>query len=332
MPVPLWKADRYLETGSTDAAYNLAFEQYVLENVTRGNVLILWQNDNTVVIGQNQNAAQEVNLPFVRENGIRVVRRLTGGGAVFHDMGNLNYSLIADRGGNRQLSDFCEAIVHALHDLGIDAQSSGRNDIVVQGRKIGGSAQRLYRNRILFHGTLIFDSDISMMSSALLVDRDKFASKGAKSVRSRVGRASDFLPAGTTLASFWAAVRRSLVAETATAEALGEGELHEVAALRSSRYATWDWTWGSGPEYTYRNRKRFPGGTVEVRILAAHGRIEDIVFYGDFLSLVSLDPLCDALRGCQLEQSQLSKTLSCFDLSSFFGSVSLNEILEVMGM
>ena len=163
-------ADRlYLETGSTDPAYNLAFEEVVLQNRREGNTLLLWQNDHAVVIGQNQNAEEEINHAFVEAHGIRVVRRMTGGGAVYHDLGNLNYSWMTDveNAGAITYQQFTRPVVEALRGLGMAAEASGRNDILVEGRKVSGTAQRLLGKRILHHGTLLFDSDPEMIAGAL---------------------------------------------------------------------------------------------------------------------------------------------------------------------
>ena len=185
----------YLETGSNDPAWNLAFEEVVLESRRDDPYLILWQNDNTIVVGQNQNTEEEINRDFVEEHGIHVVRRMTGGGAVYHDMGNLNYSFIDDAEELQDISyeRFTNAVVSALKDLGLDACASGRNDILVNGYKVSGTAQRLCGGRILYHGTLLFDSRPEMIAGALDADPLKFTSKSKKSVRTRVGNIRSFL-------------------------------------------------------------------------------------------------------------------------------------------
>ena len=194
----------YLETGQTDPAYNLAFEEYVLLNKREGDLLILWQNDNAVIVGRNQNTEEEINRPFVEAHGIKVVRRITGGGAVYHDLGNLNYSFITDCGefDHAAMAAFTWPVVAALRGLGLNAEGSGRNDITVDGRKVSGTAQRVQGGRILFHGTLLFDSDPEMVAGALRADPDKFRSKSTKSVRSRVGNIREFLPERMSLEVF----------------------------------------------------------------------------------------------------------------------------------
>ena len=202
----------YLETGSVDPCYNLALEQYVLEHFREGDWLLLWQNANTVVIGLNQNTAEEINAAFVEKHGVNVVRRMTGGGAVYHDLGNLNYSFICDVGNAEELTirRFTDPVCRALAAMGVDAETSGRNDILVGGKKVSGVAQRITNGRILHHGTLLFDSDPAMIEGALKADPAKFRSKSAKSVRSRVGNIRDYLPADADLAQFRERLLREL--------------------------------------------------------------------------------------------------------------------------
>lgn len=200
------KSTMYLETHSTDPAYNLAFEETVLRNRQDRPYLLLWQNDNTIVVGQNQNTAAEIDPDFVEEHHIHVVRRTTGGGAVYHDMGNLNYSFITDveNAADMSYQQFTRPVVEALQGLGLQAEASGRNDILVEGRKISGTAQRLLGKRMLFHGTLLFDSDPSMIAGALRADPAKFESKSTQSVRSRVGNIRSFLKKDMDLPRFLA--------------------------------------------------------------------------------------------------------------------------------
>ena len=212
----------YLETGSRDPAYNLALEETVLRRRIQGDYLLLWQNDNTIVIGQNQNAEAEINRAFVETHGIRVVRRTTGGGAVYHDLGNLNYSFITDAGDAERLTmeRFTRPVVEALRGLGLQAEASGRNDILVEGRKVSGTAQRLLGKRILHHGTLLFDANPEMVAGALNVDPTKFQSKSSKSVRSRIGNIRTFLKEDMDLPAFWAYLKEALAGDGLTPDSL----------------------------------------------------------------------------------------------------------------
>ncbi len=322
----------YLETGSVDPCYNLALEQYVLEHCLEGDWLLLWQNANTVVIGLNQNAAEEINPAFVEQHGITVVRRMTGGGAVYHDLGNLNYSFICDVGNAEELTirRFTDPVCRALAAMGVKAETGGRNDILVSGKKVSGVAQRIEGGRILHHGTLLFDSDPQMISGALRADPAKFQSKSAKSVRSRVGNLRDFLPGEADLPRFRERLLQELTRDGLIHETLSEEALAAVRKLAEEKYRSWDWTYGRSPDYSFRNRARFPGGTLEVRMNIRKGLIEGIAFYGDFMATAPLTGLCEALRGTRLEPGALSRVLSGFSLPALFGGIREEEVLALI--
>ena len=322
----------YLETGSVDPCYNLALEQYVLEHRREGDWLMLWQNRNTVVVGLNQNTAEEINASFVEEHGITVVRRMTGGGAVYHDLGNLNYSFIQDVGNAEELTigRFTEPVCRALAALGVQASLSGRNDILVNGKKISGVAQRIVGGRILHHGTLLFDSDPAMIAGALRADPAKFTSKSAKSVRSRVGNLRDYLPEGIDLPRFWKLLLHELTLDGVIRESLSPDELQEVRRLADEKYRSWDWTYGRSPDSEYHSRRRFPGGTLEVYMNLHAGRIEEVTFFGDFMATAPLDGLTGALRGVRRDTESLTEVLDRFDLSSLFGGIREEEILSLL--
>lgn len=326
------KTTFYLETGSTNPYYNLAFEEYVLTHRTEGDYLLLWQNDNTIVIGQNQNAEAEINRAFVEAHHINVVRRMTGGGAVYHDLGNLNYSFITDVGDTEQLSmdAFTRPVVQALKGLGLDAEASGRNDILVSGKKISGTAQRLAKGRILHHGTLLFDSNPAMVSGALNVDPTKFQSKSAKSVKSRIGNIREFLPRDMDLKAFWDYLKGALAEDGFHSAELGEAELAAIRELKESKYDTWQWNFGRSPKFDVVNKKRFSGGAVEVGLCVEKGCIVTVAFYGDFLALRSLQPLTEALAGCPFRKEDVGAVLDRFPLEEMFGGITKEELLSVM--
>ena len=322
----------YLETGTQNPFYNLAFEEYVLARRTSGAYLLLWQNDNTIVIGQNQNAEEEINRTFVEEHGIHVVRRTTGGGAVYHDLGNLNYSFITDAGDAEKLTmeRFTLPVVNALRGLGLRAEASGRNDILVEGRKVSGTAQRLLNGRILHHGTLLFDTNPDMVAGALRVDPEKFRSKSVKSVRSRIGNIRDFLREDLDLPAFWAYLKTALANEGFTEGALSPVELRALEALKREKYDTWEWNFGRSPAYDMTNKRFWDGGCLEVRLSVKGGRITEIAFHGDFLSRLPLDPLTAELSGSVFRQNDVAEILERHPLSDYFGGITKTEILETI--
>ncbi|MFV0497625.1 MAG: lipoate--protein ligase [Candidatus Fimivivens sp.] len=325
-------ATRYLESGSQNPAYNLAFEEYILKHRCEGDYLLLWQNDNTIVVGQNQNTEAEINRAFVEANAINVIRRVTGGGAVYHDLGNLNYSFITDAGASDQiaLSRFTAPVVSALKELGVDAEASGRNDILAGGKKCSGTAQRLFENRILHHGTLLFDANLGMAAQALNVDPAKFQSKSAQSVRSRIGNIRELLPKDMTLPAFWDYLKRVLAGSGLIQDTLSPQELDEIEKLKIAKYDTWEWVYGRSPKYDMTNKCKWAGGLIEARIAVEKGCIADLIFYGDFLSVDSMDEVVAALRGCPFRREDVADVLRKFDLPRYFGTITLDEILNTM--
>ena len=326
------KAIHYLETGSTDPCYNLAFEETILKNRREGDYLLLWQNDNAIIIGQNQNAEAEINRGFVETHGIKVVRRMTGGGAVYHDMGNLNYSFITDAGDLETLSmqRFTDAVVKALAQFGLNAEASGRNDILVEGKKVSGTAQRLMRGRILYHGTLLFDSKPEMVEGALNVDPEKFKSKSSKSVRSRIGNIRSFLQQDMELSEFWQQLKIQFSGDAITVESLTAEERTEVEKLKAEKYSTWEWNFGRSPKYDLVNKRRFSGGSLEVGAHVESGIITEIAFHGDFMSMESLEPLTEALKGCPFRREDMAAVLEKFSLKEMFGTITEQEILDTV--
>ena len=326
------EAIHYFETRSTDPAYNLAFEEYILTHFREGNILILWQNDNAVIIGRNQNTAEEISQSFVDANHIRVIRRNTGGGAVYHDLGNLNYSFIADADGIDQAATqlFLKPVVDALRGLGLDAGFSGRNDILVSERKISGTAQQLSKGRLLLHGTLLFDSDPDMISGALNPDPTKFQSKSIKSVRSRVGNIRQFLQKDMDIGSFWDYLRTRLTGGTTVCPSLTETDLTAIQKLKRDKYDTWDWNYGKSPKFDMQNKKRWSGGLLDIRMTVFGGCISQLRIYGDFLALQPIAPLEQALVGCPLRCDALYTAVSALNLEQHIGSITIDELIQTI--
>ena len=321
------KTVQYLETHSQNPYYNLAFEEYVLCHRTQGDYLLLWQNDNTIVVGQNQNTEAEINRAFVEQHHINVVRRSTGGGAVYHDLGNLNYSFITDVGDDGiSIRRFTEPVVAALRSLGLNAEASGRNDILVEGRKVSGTAQRRHGGRILHHGTLLFDANPGMVAGALTVDPEKFRSKSTKSVRSRIGNIRDFLPNDMELPAFWAYLKDALSGGGLTPGALSAGELAEVDRLKREKYDTWEWNYGRSPKFNVRCKRYWDGGCLEANVSIANGVITDVRFFGDFLSVCGLEELVERLKGVAFRPEDVGAVLNDSPVGELFGGITADEV------
>ena len=318
----------YLETHSQNPYYNLAFEEYVLYHRTEGDYLLLWQNDNTIVVGQNQNTEAEINRAFVEQHHINVVRRGTGGGAVSHDLGNLNDSFITDIGdGGVSIRRFTEPVVAALRSLGLNAEASGRNDILVEGRKVSGTAQRLHDGRILHHGTLLFDANPGMVAGALQVDPEKFRSKSTKSVRARIGNIRDFLPVDMDLPAFWAYLKETLSGGGLTSDALTADELAAVERLKAEKYDTWQWNYGRSPKFDVTRKGYWDGGALEANLSIANGVITDARFYGDFLAVREMETLVERLKGVAFRPETVRAVLEDCPIAELFGGITIDEVL-----
>ena len=325
----------YLDLTTTDPAFNLAMEQYVFDSLPRDRMYVmLWQNDNAIIIGKHQNTLAEINEAYVREKGIKVVRRLSGGGAVYHDMGNLNFTIIADVEDSAQMDFklFCQPVVRALQKLGVQAELNGRNDMTIDGKKFSGNAQYQKNGRVMHHGTILFDSDRSVLANALQVDEEKIKAKGVKSVRSRVTNVRPHLPQDLTLPQFRALLLQSILEETpGDAYPLTAEDLAAVESLRQTRYDTWQWNYGASPACTVKKRRRFEGcGTVEAYLDIKHGAIDGIFFRGDFFSTEDPAGLADLLQGCPLEETALQARLAGLSASRFFHGLQTADLLSLL--
>ena len=324
----------YLNLTSTDPAFNLAVEEYVFDYLPRDRMYVmLWQNDNAIIIGKNQNTLAEINESYVKEQGIRVVRRLSGGGAVYHDMGNLNFTVIADaQGENLDFGRFCALVVKALQRVGVHAEINGRNDMTIDGKKFSGNAQYLRQGRVMHHGTILFDSNASVLANALQVDQAKIQAKGVKSVRSRVTNVRPCLPVDMTLPQFRQILLDTILEEEPGSEyILNEKDLAVIAKLKADRYDTWQWNYGHSPECTLHKKSRVEGcGTVEAFITLREGKISEIIFKGDFFGVNDPEQLAQKLIGCRPERASLEERLAATDVSRYFMGLSATDLVGIL--
>jgi lipoate---protein ligase len=321
--------------GITDPRINLAIEEYALKNLDINETYLLFYiNEPSIIIGKNQNTIEEINTEYVEKNGIHVVRRLSGGGAVYHDLGNLNFSFITKDDGDSFLNfrKFTEPIIKALKKLGVNAELSGRNDIIVEGRKISGNAQFSTRGRMFSHGTLLFDSKIENIVSALNVKKDKIESKGIKSIRSRVANISEFLKEKMTIEEFRSILLESIFGKDKEIPeyVLTEEDWANIHKLSRERYQNWEWNYGKSPKFNLRHSHRFPAGQIDVRLEVQKGIIENCKIYGDFFGAGDVAEIEEKLIGKRYEKSEIEKALQDVDIKHYFGNIEKEEFINLI--
>lgn len=322
--------------GITDPRINLAIEEYALKYLDLSeSYLLFYINEPSIIIGKNQNTIEEINTAYVEEQNIHVVRRLSGGGAVYHDKGNLNFSFITKDDGEsfHNFKKFTEPVVQALEKLGVKAELSGRNDIIASdGRKISGNAQFSTRGRMFSHGTLLFDSEIDSVVSALKVKKDKIESKGIKSVRSRVANISEYLEGKITIEQFRELLLRNIFddIESVPTYELKEDDWKKINEISQERYQNWDWNYGKSPKFNYQHSHRFPVGQIDVRLEVQKGSIHNCKIYGDFFGVGDVEEVEQALIGTRYEREELEKALNEINVKKYFGNIEKADFINLI--
>lgn len=319
-----------------DPTINLALEEYCVRNLDVENeeYLLFYINDLSIIIGKHQNTIEEINRKYVEENNIHIVRRISGGGAVYHDRGNLNFSFIMKHSNNaiNNFRHFTEPVTQALKILGVNAELSGRNDITVEGRKVSGNAQFTNTRAMFSHGTLLFNSRIEDVVEALNVKMEKIESKGIKSVRSRVANISEYLKEPMTIYEFREAIIKSIFKdyEKVPVLELSDKEWGEVYKLSESKYKRWEWNFGRSPEFNIKKVKRFSFGQIDARINVKEGLIREIKFFGDYLGYGENEVVEKMLTGIRFDKEHIVSVLENLDLNEYFGDISQEELADWM--
>lgn len=323
----------YLRCDSTDANFNFALEKYAIEELDiADSYFMFWRTTPTLMIGRYQNTLAEINMLFAKEMGINIVRRITGGGTIYTDMNGWQFSFINKHHDQKEIDfeTFTKPIIDALASIGVNAQKSGRNDLVIDGKKFSGNAQYIRKNVMLHHGSILFDTNIENLVRAVTPDDEKLVSKGIQSVRSRVTNVADYLPTqGTKMTStqFRDVMLDFLLRGMDTYE-LTDKDIARVNAIKAEQFDTWDWNFGKNPQFNITKDKRFAGGKLMIRSFVDKGKITDIHFYGDFFAKEGLGDLEAALVGCAYKEEAIKKALNDSDAQSYFYNITLDEILS----
>ena len=323
-----------------DASLNIALETYLVENrLVDEPILLFYINDPSIIVGRNQNTIEEVNQAYVEEKGIRVVRRMSGGGAVYHDRGNFSFCFIKDDDGSfRDFASFTQPVIEALHKMGAKgAELKGRNDLLIDDKKFSGNAMYAKNGRMTAHGTILFDADLDEVTKALKPRKEKFESKGIKSVRSRVTNIKPYVSPEyqklTTeefrdllLLEIFGVKSRDQVKELK----LTEADWAKVREIQAERFGNWDWNYGQSPAFAIQMSQKFPFGFVDFRFNVEQGVIKEVKVYGDFFGLGDISDVEEALVGVRFEREAVKQVFENLDFNKYFGRVTSEEILALI--
>lgn len=318
---------------STDPYFNVATDEYILKYIEE-DCFMLWRNDNAIIVGQYQNTLSEINYEYVQEHNIAIVRRISGGGAVYHDLGNLNFSFTkAEKDSNlSNFEKFTRPIVEVIRSLGGNATFEGKNDLMIEGKKIAGNAAHIYKNKILHHGCLLFSSEMKNVSEALKINPVKYQDKGIKSIPKRVTNISEHLTTQVSLEEFTKKLMDHVLTTFPGARLykFTEEDNKKIRQLRDEKYATHQWNYGKSPDYNFKKAVRTKGGLLEMNLEVKKGLIEKVKIFGDFFSEKGITQIEEALVKTDHEEQAIRKALAPFTIDIHFKNVSVDDLVSAM--
>lgn len=322
----------YIETGSTDVYYNFALEYYfTLEKRLPDTVFLFWRTTPTLMVGKYQNVLEEINKPYADAHGIHLVRRMSGGGTIYTDMGGWQFTFIQHKeAGEIEFGQYIAPVIDALREMGVRADFNGRNDLTIDGKKFSGNAQYRLGDCIVHHGSLLFDTDIAQMVASTTVDSYKITSKSIKSVRDRVTNISEHLPVPMDAETFKETmVRHIMNGSTATYTVTPEDDAR-IREIAREQFQSWERIFGRSPKFTIDRTGRFAGGKVQFKLDVRKGLIRDAAVYGDFFSTLDADTLCAALLGCPYERGTVLEALQSHGIDGAVYRISAEELASVV--
>ena len=326
----------YYISKTHDTAFNIALEEYCFKQLKdEDEIFLLWINEPSIIVGKYQNTIEEINTEYTREKGIHVIRRISGGGAVYHDLNNLNYTIISNRDKGQEgfnFKEFSKPIIETLAELGVEAEFTGRNDLEIDGQKFCGNAQAYIKDRVMHHGCLLFNVDFSALGNALKVSKDKIESKGVKSVRSRVTNILPHLKTPITVEEFGDKIMEYMKKQYPDMkEYVFSKEELDYIAKRAEIKRSWEWNYGESPEFNITRGKRFKNGKIQIFATVENSRIKNIKFYGDFFGKnEDLSEVENLLKDVKYTREDVKEKLETVDIGEYFSKFTVDEIVEVI--
>lgn len=321
-----------IRSQQNNPAFNIATEEYLLKQ-NNADFFYLYINRPSIIVGKHQNTLSEINIEQVRAQNIDVIRRLSGGGAVYHDGGNLNFTFIRKiKEGEKKIdfSGYTQPIIEVLQSIGVDAKFEGRNDLTIDGKKFSGNAEHTFGKRILHHGTLLFNSELEALGAALKVNKQKFKDKAVQSVRSRVTNISDHLTKSIDITEFESLIFSHIqkIYPEAKMYTLTDTDVAAINNLVEKKYSQWAWNFGSSPNYDFSKQLRTKGGSVELKLSVKQGIIKEVKLFGDFFTYKDLDILEDALKDIPHEKEHILQKLETVGVENYLRHIDADDLIE----